>query len=400
MATAEQLVYTTGNIRGKKGYQVVAKSRGIAGEDESRLRSHFLPLGTRPEDLVESHSLVELTGGRVAYCHARNIGAGYDGRRDTLCSHVIVISQDDFAVIGCDTRALVSLHPGRRRVRGVLPSVELESLPMLPTPLPTEVGDLEPVFASALGLLLGGDRVAVPSGDPTLAQKFLALLPPSSRPVQFSSAATIKAVSAGKHAHCRLVFYLPGRGLGSPSGFRVAAAGSGTPGAGDGAFGRAARHYAKVALSGDVQRLGRIQRRFEGIPALSGRDRLVLACAYEQFMECGDESAKVEPAEDAFSAVKKLDPPAFSAYFGAIKDYVGPYRDAARAFQSEPGRSSDLFSAWFNSFPLAIGLRMFSAFVDSYSRGRGAVTTTADCRDGDGDGDGALPPDSAGTSRS
>lgn len=396
MAAAEQLVYTTANMRGRKGYQVVARSGGVADETESELGPHFIPPGVRPDDFVESHSLVELAGGDVAYCHARNIGPGHDGRRDTLCSHVVVVSRGDFAEIGCDTRALAPLHPGRRRVRGVLPPVDLGSLRAPPAPASGEAGGMEPVFAAALGVLLEGGRVAVPSGDPTMAQKFLALLPPSARLVQFSSVAPAGAASAGRYAHCRLVFYPPGRRLGSSSGFRIVAAGSSArPIAADGALGRAAVHYAKVALGGDMRRLERIQRRFEGVPALSGRDRMVLACAYEQFMECGDEPARAELAEDAFSAVKKLDPPAFSTYFDAIKDYVKPYRDAAKAFQSEPGRSSDLFNAWFDSFPLAIGMRMFNAFVDSYSsRGRGAEAATDDRRGGGG---GVAHSGSAGT---
>lgn len=110
MAAAEQLVYTTANIRGRKGYQVVARSRGVADEAESELGPHFVPPGVRPDGFVESHSLVELAGGAVAYCHARNIGAGHDGRRDTLCSHVVVLSRGDFAGIGCDTRALAPLE--------------------------------------------------------------------------------------------------------------------------------------------------------------------------------------------------------------------------------------------------------------------------------------------------
>lgn len=270
-------------------------------------------------------------------------------------------------------------------MRGVLPPVDLGSLRAPPAPAPGKAGGMEPVFAAALGLLLEGRRVAVPSGDPKMAQRFLALLPPSARLVQFSSVAAVDAASAGRYAHCRLVFYPPGRRLGSSSGFRIAAAGSSASIAADEALGRAAGHYAKLALGGDARRLERIQRRFEGVPALSGRDRMVLACAYERFMECGDEPARAELAGDAFSAVKKLDPTAFSAYFGAIKDYVKPYRDAARAFQSEPGRSPDLFNAWFDSFPLAIGMRMFSAFVDSYSgRGRGAEADTDDHRGGGG----------------
>ena len=369
----------------------------MADKTESELRPHFIPPGVRPDDFVESHSLVELAGGDVAYCHARNIGAGHDGRRDTLCSHVVVLARGDFAGIGCDTRALAPLHPRRRRVRGVLPPVDLGSLRAPPAPAPGEAGGMEPVFAAALGLLLEGKRVAVQSGDPKMAQKFLALLPPSARLVQFSSVAAVGAASAGRYAHCRLVFYPPGRRLGSSSGFRIAAAGSSSAPtiAADGALGRAATHYAKVALGGDRRMLERIQRRFEGAPALSGRDRMVLACAYERFMECGDEPARAELAEDAFSAVKKLDPPAFSAHFGAIKDYVKPYRDAAKAFQSETGRPPDLFSVWFDSFPLAIGMRMFNAFVDSYSsRGHGAEAGTDDSRGSAGGA--AARPESAG----
>ena len=370
MATAEQMVYTTGNIRGKKGYQVVAKSRGIAQGSESEMRPHFLPLGIRPDDLVESHSLVELADGSVTYCHARNIGAGYDGRRDTLCSHILVLSRADFAGIGCDTRALAPLHPGRRKMRGTLPPVDLESVRAPHGPSPEEAGGLEPVFAAALGMLLEGERVAVPSDDPTMAQKFLALLPPSVRLVQFTSVAAANSPSAaGRHANCRLVFYPPGKRPGSSSGFRVASAGRGTQGAGDGAFNRAVHHYTKTALGGDQRRLGRIQDRFEAVPALSGKDRMVLACAYERFLECNDESARSELAEDAFSAVKKLDMPAFSAYFGAIKDYVGPYREAAKAFRSEPERPPDLLGAWLGSFPVAIGARMFCAFLDACGGG-------------------------------
>ena len=386
MTTAEQMVYTTANIRGRRGYQVVAKSRGIVDECESELRPHFLPLGISPDQLVESHSLAELSGRKVAYCHARNIGAGHDGRRDTLCSHIFVISRADFAKIGCDTRALSPLHPRRRRMRGILPPVELESLRAPPAPSPEEASGLEPVFAAALRPLLEGKRVAVPSDDPAMAQKFLALLPPSARLVQFASVAAANAPSAGRLANCRLVFYPRGKRPGSKSGFRIAAAGHDTAVNGDGALGRAAHHYAKIALGGDQQRLSRIQGHFEAVPTLSDRDRMVLACAYEQFLECDDGTARAQHARDAFSAVKNLETSAFSSYFDAIKNYVESYREAADAFRTEPERSSDLLGAWLSSFPLAIGIRMFGAFLDSYSHGR-RFYATADCRDA-----GAMPP--------
>ena len=365
MATAEQLIYTTGNVRGKKGYQVVAKSRGIDGGIESSLVPHFHPPGIRPEAFAESHSLVELAGGNVAYCHARNIGAGYDGRRDTLCSHVLVISRSDFAKIGCDTRVLAPLHPGNRRLRGTLPLVVLDPSSVPPPPSPADMRALKPVFAGALRLLLDGERIAVPSGDPTMAQKFLSLLPPSSRLVRFSSVAT----DAVRQTHCVLLFYPPGKKPRPSAGFRVVAGESGPADAGEGCLGRAVRYYAEVALGGDRIRLGRIRDRFEEASSLSERDRMVLACAYERFLECGDGAMKRECAEDAFSVIKKLDTTAFSRYFDVIKDYVGSYREAVDTFSRDSGRSSDLFGSWFHSFPLAIGARMFGAFLDSYNSG-------------------------------
>lgn len=364
---AEQLIYTTANVRGKKGYQVVAKSRGIDDGIEASLRPHFIPPGIRPESLAESHSLVDLDGGNVAYCHARNIGAGYDGRRDTLCSHVLVVSRSAFGEIGYDTRSLAPLHPGNRRLRGILPPVELDPSSMPPLPSASDMRALWPIFAAVLRSLLDGERVAVPSSDPEMAQKFLSLLPPSARLVQFSSV----AADAGRQTHCDLLFCPPGKKPRQSAGFRVVAGeeASDPANAGGGALGRAVRHYAEVALGGDRGRLNRIQDRFEGAPSLSGRDRMVLACAYERFLECDDELSKKECAEDAFSAIKKLDPPAFSRHFETIKDHVGPYRKAADEFYLNPKRPSDLFGAWLGSFPLAIGARMFGAFLDSYGHG-------------------------------
>ena len=197
MAEAEQLVYTTGNVQGRKGYQIVAKSRGITNEIASALRSHFHPPGIRPERFRESHSLVELAGGKVAYCHARNIGAGYDGRRDTVCSHVLVLEKADFAEQGYDTRRLAALHPRSKKMRGVLRPVKLDALRRPPA---AGTKGLRAAFHGVLWLLLNGERAAVESDDPTLAQGILSLLPPSARLVQFSSV----SVDAGRQRHCRL----------------------------------------------------------------------------------------------------------------------------------------------------------------------------------------------------
>lgn len=361
---AEQLIYTTGNVRGRKGYQVVAKSRGVSDGIESALRPHFHPPAIRPEDFTESHSLVKMADDNVAYCHARNIGAGYDGRRDTLCSHVMVFPRSDFAKLGYDTRLLSPLHPGNRRLRGDLSPIELDPSRMPPPPSPADIRELEPVLASALRLLLGGKRVAVPSADPTMAQKFLSILPPSARLVQFSSVAT----DADKQNHCDLLFYSPRKKPSPSAGFWMAAEPCDPSGGGGGSLDRAVRHYARLAVDCDRAHLERIQDRFEAVPALSGQDRMVLACACEQFLECGDDTSRKKCAADAFSAIKKLDAPAFAKHFDVIKNYVEPYSTALDTFRPDPRRSFDLFGAWLNSFPLLTGARLFSAFLDSYNR--------------------------------
>lgn len=359
---AEQLVYTTGNIRGRKGYQIVAKSRGITDEIASALRYHFHPPGIRPDDFGESHSLVDLAGGKVAYCHARNIGAGYDGRRDTICSHVVVLDKGDFARCGCDTRGFAGLHPGNKRMRGILPPMSLD--PPRRTPA-ADVRGMGSELRGVLWLLLNGERVAVESDDPTLAQRILSLLPPSARLVQFSSV----SVDASRHRHCRLVCYPRGKRPKSSSGFRIASPAFEPADDCDRALWRAIEHYAKTALDGDASHLRRIQDRFEAVPSLSGRDRMVLACAYERFLNGADEALKAECAADAYPVISKLDPPAFLPYFDTIKDYVEPYKRAADTFALYPPRPPDLFSAWCSSFTVGAGARILLDFLRSFNRG-------------------------------
>ena len=72
---------------------------------------------------------------------------------------------------------------------------------------------------------------------------------------------------------------------------------------------------------------------------------------------------------------------------------MGPYRDAADALRRDPGRPSDLFGARVNSFPLAIGARMFCAFLDSYSRGSAGGAAPADPAGGGSDRGPSWPED-------
>lgn len=340
----------------------MAKSRGITEEIASALRCHFRPPGIKPGDFKESHSLVELAGGKVAYRHARNIGAGYDGRMDTVCSHAVVLDKENFAKCGCDTRGFAALHPGNRQMRGILPSVRLDPMRRPPAADARGVGT---ELRGVLWLLLSGERAAVESDDPTLAQRILSLLPPSARLVQFSSV----SVDAGRQCHCRLVCYPRGKKPRPSSGFRIASPAFEPADDCDRALWRATVHYAKTALDGDASHLRRIQDRFEALPSLSGRDRMVLACAYERFLNGADDALKAVCAEDAYPVISKLESPAFLPYFETIKDYVEQYKRATDTFALYPLRSPDLFSAWLSSFTLEASARTLLDFLKSFNRG-------------------------------
>lgn len=148
---------------------MVAKRRGISSATESSLRHHFHPRGVWPEDFRESHTLTVLGDGLVAYCHARNIGVGYDGRRDALCSHALVLASDAFKEHGYDTRIPDPLHPGSRRVRGELPAVEIvQGGP--PSPKLGRVSGARSSTAKRVGRadfvgLLGGQKPRRSGGD-------------------------------------------------------------------------------------------------------------------------------------------------------------------------------------------------------------------------------------------
>ena len=179
---AEQLIYTTANVRGKKGYQVVAKSRGIDDGIESFLRP---PPPSSPGNPAGGPCGVALPRG--AQGRQRGVLPREEHRGG-------VRRQEGHAVQPCPGRLQARLC--RDRVRhegpGAAASGEQEAARRPPPgrarpvkraapPSPADVRALRPVFAGALRLLLDGERVAVPSGDPATAQKFLSLLPPCAR---------------------------------------------------------------------------------------------------------------------------------------------------------------------------------------------------------------------------
>ena len=184
MAVIEQIIYTAAHVDGRHGYQVVAKSPGIDDPTLESLEWYTHPAGIDPSSFKGSKSML-LLGGRVAYVMTRNTGIGYDGRRDNIYSHILVLPVDDFGDAGYDSRALDGLYWEDTGARGEIPAIET-GLQRPPPPAVTD--DVDDVLECSLASLLAGRKVALLSRSGAI-QDILGLLPESSRLVPFSTLA-------------------------------------------------------------------------------------------------------------------------------------------------------------------------------------------------------------------
>ena len=179
---AEQFAYMPAAVGSRRGYQVVAKSPGISDGILEQMEPYMFPAGLG-RGFSSSKSLLLLRGHLVAYSSITNVGAGYDGRPDALYNHTLVLSEENFAGIGFDTRALDS-HFARDPPCGALPRIPVEG--GAPAPLIRErhrhlvLPVLRALFAGKKAALSGVD-------DPSFLPNVLAMLPPSMRLVPFST---------------------------------------------------------------------------------------------------------------------------------------------------------------------------------------------------------------------
>ncbi len=184
MAVIEQIIYTAAHVDGRHGYQVVAKSPGIDDPTLESLEWYTHPAGIDSSSFRESKSMLLLED-RVAYVMTRNTGIGYDGRRDNIYSHILVLPVDDFGDAGYDSRALDGLYWEDTEARGEIPVIEAD---LQRPPAPPVTDDVADVLEYSLASLLAGRKVALMSRGGAI-QDILGLLPESSRLVPFSTLA-------------------------------------------------------------------------------------------------------------------------------------------------------------------------------------------------------------------
>lgn len=186
MILLEQFVYTAAETTTRTGYQVIARSGGVSDEIVSQLNQYVFPLVIDPSEFKESRSLLILKKGKIAFSRIRNIGIGYDGRRDTFYNHTIVMNESDFKKIDYDTRILENFYFENSKIKGSLPQLKIEPQ-KIPLNLEIET-DIQNVLYDFLLALFNKEKIAIiDNQNPQLIQKILSLVPPSVRLISFSS---------------------------------------------------------------------------------------------------------------------------------------------------------------------------------------------------------------------
>ena len=185
MVICEHFIYTSAEIDGISGYQVIAQSSGITPKILTSLENYLYPIGSELSKFDSSISLMILKE-HVAFTRVRNIGIGPDGRHDTLYSHTIVMKKKDFQKFKNDSRIFFKKYQ------------EITN-PSHLTPIIIESKNLEPDFTgiNEMGIILfeyfihsifSQKKIAlIDFNSEKLIPSLLSLIPPSLRLISFSS---------------------------------------------------------------------------------------------------------------------------------------------------------------------------------------------------------------------
>ncbi len=126
MLECEQLFYTTALIDNRSGYQITAKSTGITNEIIQELEGYMYPIGIDSSEFISSYSLLFLKNKKIAFSKITNIGIGYDGRDNTLYNHTIILQDEQFKKLECDSKNLKKYFLENSRKKGQLDQIQID----------------------------------------------------------------------------------------------------------------------------------------------------------------------------------------------------------------------------------------------------------------------------------
>ncbi len=187
MPAGLQVMYTAAETREFTGYQFVAATPGLAPEEQEAIEQNSTPSAPLSDrvNFSRATAIYGLPTGRVAVSRLANIGRGYDGRPDTICTHSVVLDAEAYR--GLSSRLVwipEALRPDPT-LRGPLPPLALPAVsdlpPLDPAALPAWTA-APGGLATVLEALIAGQRVVLQYGErhpESLAalEVLLALLP-------------------------------------------------------------------------------------------------------------------------------------------------------------------------------------------------------------------------------
>jgi len=187
MITCDQFIYTTAKTTNRAGYQVVAKSAGVQDDIIDVMTGYLYPTGLNLDEYEESRALRVLNNELIAYSIIKNIGIGYDTRKNTLYNHTFLITKTNFANIDNDTRHLEPFFNMDYEIRGNLPIIKIK-----PTLLPIDFRKIQILSDSqlknTLRFLISGKKTAILDFfEMNIIPNILAILPSAMRLVAFST---------------------------------------------------------------------------------------------------------------------------------------------------------------------------------------------------------------------
>ena len=184
MVLCEQFVFTSSKLE-DGGYQVTSKSTGITSDTLKELENYLYPLGIDPSEFVESKSLLILKDG-IAFVQSKNIGIGFDGRPDTMYSHIIVMKKDDFKKFENDSR-IFNEYFSKITKTGHLTPLSIEHVNLEPDFMCIDIiGIIQ--FRECLNAIFQDKKIAIINeNNQKIIQSLLSLIPPSFRLISFSS---------------------------------------------------------------------------------------------------------------------------------------------------------------------------------------------------------------------
>jgi len=185
MVLAEQFVFTSADLEKNSGYQVISKSSGITSDLVSELESYLYPVGVDPIEFTSSRSMIVLKN-QIAFIQSKNIGVGFDGRPDTMYSHIIVLDKENFVKLKNDSRMLNEYYTEIKKPVHLTPLI-IEPQNMFPDFSCVDlIGIIN--FEKCMNAVFEHKKIALVNIDnQKLIQSILSLVPPSLRLISFST---------------------------------------------------------------------------------------------------------------------------------------------------------------------------------------------------------------------